>query len=540
MAQSRQYIEFEGLFSPSVLGIFDVIRGYADLRDLAAVSVPYKMEEGEQGFRVAGHQRAESEKHAEEIKRYLEHSENRFLPEVILSVRVLLNRGLASGVSRSYNLSPGETVLGAQSPDGALVEISRKLKNPKYGIQRVRIRRRNLERIRHEKVIRRIDGNHRLHLASGLTEDPIVPTKYVAPYCMVLLGPPNDDADDFAESMIFHTINSTALPLESEHGLRLLLGQDASHAMTAEKEFDYSPALHLTRLLADQLQRLPEALRRRFGEQPLTMLWNSARNLIAMDATVARDRQILKDYAEKLIAALVEIVTRLSVGHPSFCQTPVFLELATRVWREAEETDHDRRVQRSVDYLDRIGSWLGSQGIINLLDPLSPAEQLLETYKASRLLVPKRVFLARWYPDSDSPDDAQHKAELRLEQIRQTLANIDQQHDIQLELIDLGTEKGGTFPIHKRMYEAIASSDIVLCDLTGHRPNVYVEAGFALSHLESKRLVFLFEPNDGTDKVPFDLNTFRYVCVSQAAEIPNKLKPEIEAILRAFGANLVE
>ena len=90
------------------------------------------------------------------------------------------------------------------------------------------------------------------------------------------------------------------------------------------------------------------------------------------------------------------------------------------------------------------------------------------------------------------------------------------------------------------MYEAIASSDIILCDLTGHRPNVYVEAGFALNHLESKRLVFLFEPRDGTDKVPFDLNTFRYVCVSQAAEIPNKLKPEIEAILRTFGANLVE
>ena len=69
MAQNRRYIEFEGLFSPSVLGIFNVIRGYADLSDLAAISVPYKMEKGEQGFRVAGHQRAESEKHAEEIKK---------------------------------------------------------------------------------------------------------------------------------------------------------------------------------------------------------------------------------------------------------------------------------------------------------------------------------------------------------------------------------------------------------------------------------------------------------------------------------------
>ena len=156
----------------------------------------------------------------------------------------------------------GETVLGVQSPDGAVVEISRKSKNPRLRIQRLRIRRSNIDQIRHEKVIRRIDGNHRLHLASQLTKDPIVPSKYFAPYCMVLLGPPNNDADDYAESMIFHTINSTALPLESEHGLRLLLGQDSSHAMTAEKEFDYSPALHLTRLLADQLQRLPRSAQR--------------------------------------------------------------------------------------------------------------------------------------------------------------------------------------------------------------------------------------------------------------------------------------
>ena len=80
MPRARQYIVFEGLFSERVLGIFRIIRGFADLRDLAAVSVPYQMEHGEQGFQVSGHQREESAKHAEEIKIYLEQSENRFLP----------------------------------------------------------------------------------------------------------------------------------------------------------------------------------------------------------------------------------------------------------------------------------------------------------------------------------------------------------------------------------------------------------------------------------------------------------------------------
>jgi hypothetical protein len=203
------------------------------------------------------------------------------------------------------------------------------------------------------------------------------------------------------------------------------------------------------------------------------------------------------------------------------------------IWRTAKE-----KVRWTVDYLDRIGHWLGSQGITNLLNPLSPTEQLLETFKAAQSRIPKRVFLARWYPEQDAPDGVHSKATLRLQQLQQTLTTIKELHDIMLELIDMGTEEGGTFPIHSKMYDAIASSDIIICDLTGHRPNVYVEAGYALKHHEKNRLIFLFEPANDDDKVPFDLNTFKYVQITQAAEIPNKLRPEIESILRDSGLSL--
>lgn len=540
MSRARQYIEFEGLFSESVLGIFRIIRGFADLGDLAAVSVPYKMEDGEQGFRVVGHQRVESAKHAEEIKNYLEQSENRFLPEVILSVRAPVKLIVNRGEIDPDELGLGETVFGVKSDNGGLVDISRRYSSPTMRMQRLRVRRDDLEQLKQNKIIRRIDGNHRLHLAEQLTEDPNTPTKYLAPFCMVLLGLVDNDADDFAESLIFHTINSTALPLESEHGLRLLLGQDPAHAMTPDNEFAYNPALHLTRLLADRLRGLPQPARQRFGERPLTALWESARNLIAMEETIAQDRQTLTAFADNLFAALADIATRLTVNHPSLCGTYGFFELAARVWREAVGDDHEQKVRWTVDCLDRIGHWLGGQGITNLLDPLSPAEQLLKTFKAAQSKIPKRVFLARWYPTQDAPHDAYNRANLRLQQLRQTLANLQQQHGIGLELIDMGTEEGGTFPIHSRMYEAIASSDIIICDLTGHRPNVYVEAGYALKHHESDRLVFLFEPSGAQDHVPFDLNTFKYVQITQAAEIPNRLTPELKSILLASGAQLIE
>lgn len=539
MPRSRRYIEFEGLFSQSVLGIFRVIRGFADLRDLATVSVPYKMAATGQDYRVVGHQRGESEKHAEDIKKYLEQSENRFLPEIILSVRVPVRLITARGEIDPDELGLGETVYGVRGPDASIIDITRRYSSPTMRMQRLRIRRGNLEQIRAEKVVRRIDGNHRLHLAEQLTEDPNTPLKYLAPFCMVLLGMPDDDADNFAESLIFHTINSTALPLESEHGLQLLIGQDPAHAMAPDNEFAYSPELHLTRLLADRLRGLPAPAQERFGDRPLTALWDSARNLIAIDTAIAQDRQSLTGFADELFAGLSDIVTQLTVNHPSLCRTYGFLELAARVWRESINDDHDSKVRWTVDYLDRIGQWLGGQGITSLLHPLSPAQQLLETFKSAQVRIPQKIFLARWYPAQDAPNDAYNRATLRLQQLRAALTAIEQQHGIMLELIDMATtEGGGTFPIHARMYEAIASSDIIICDLTGQRPNVYVEAGYALKSHDKNRLIFLFEPANPEDRVPFDLSTFKYVRINQAAEIQTNLLPEIEAILRSSGAVL--
>ena len=444
----RRDIEIEGLFAEGVLGTFRVIRGYADLRELAEISVPYAMDDAGSGFgQVAGHQRAVSRQHAKDIKRYLEHREYRFFPEVILSVRVPVKLVVARGEIAPEELGLGDTVYGVTSADGAAVRITRRYSRASSRTQRLRIRYRDLEALCRDKVIRRIDGNHRLHLAVELADDPNVPSKYLAPFCMVLLGPPSDAADDYAESLMFHTINSKALQLESEHGLRLLLGQNPDYDMTPENEFTYSPELHLTRLLVERLQGLPEPAKARFGERPLTALRESGGSLIAMDVDIVANREELTSFADDLFAALSDIITKLVDSQPSLCRTYGFLELAARAWRRAEG-DYEERVRWTVAYLDGLGRWLGGRGITELLNPQSPVELLLATYDAARSRVPKQVFLARWYPSEDAPDGAHSKARLRLEQIQQTLERIRQQHGVELELIDLGTERGATFPIH--------------------------------------------------------------------------------------------
>lgn len=280
MPPASQTIEFEGYFAEEVLGIKS-IRGFADLLDLAAVSLPYELSEGAEVGQVVGHQRQLNEKHAWDIKKYLEQSDNRLIPEVILSFR-----------GSFKNVTDQDIIIGVESEEDALIAVSRCFSGKHQRIQQIRIQQSDLEAVKEEKLIRRIDGNHRLSMAEILEEDEIVPTKYLAPFCLILLGPTENDADDYAESLVLHTINSTALPLESEHGLRLLLGQDPAHAMTADNEFAYSPELHLPRLLCERLNNLPDLARQRFGVRPLTSLWEVARNLIQMDPTIAENRAV--------------------------------------------------------------------------------------------------------------------------------------------------------------------------------------------------------------------------------------------------------
>ena len=53
MARGTRYLTFEGQFESSVLGRFRIVRGFANLQDLAEISVPYEMEDGN-GAEVKG------------------------------------------------------------------------------------------------------------------------------------------------------------------------------------------------------------------------------------------------------------------------------------------------------------------------------------------------------------------------------------------------------------------------------------------------------------------------------------------------------
>jgi len=134
MAAARRKIQFDGLLQENVLGTFTVIRGFADLRDLAEVSVAMPYESGGLG-NGQGYQRRVNQDHVDDIKRFLQRGRYKFFPEIILSLR-----------------SKGE--------DDSLASFRKRRKSEADGAYRVSVDLKLLAEAL-EKPIRRIDGNHR-------------------------------------------------------------------------------------------------------------------------------------------------------------------------------------------------------------------------------------------------------------------------------------------------------------------------------------------------------------------------------------------
>jgi hypothetical protein len=170
--------------------------------------------------------------------------------------------------------------------------------------------------------------------------------------------------------------------------------------------------------------------------------------------------------------------------------------------------------------------WMGKDGMRGLTTGKPLGRQMIEIYDAVRSRIPKKVFLARWYPTVNDGEQLQ-RANNRLTQLRQLVET-----ELHLELIDMGTKEGGTFPIHDSMYQAILSSEIFIADLTGLRPNVMIELGYALHHMKTGRLLLLFNPIAApADRVPFDTNIFRYEQIGEAADIPDRLRGHLREML---------
>lgn len=170
---------------------------------------------------------------------------------------------------------------------------------------------------------------------------------------------------------------------------------------------------------------------------------------------------------------------------------------------------------------DDLLSWIKKNNIGNV-EKLH-IDDVINLYDEIYKYVPKKVFLARWYP---AETDAEYKQSVyRIDAIKEVI------DELGLQLTDLGTRDTGTFDIREVMYHDIRECDIFIADLTGARHNVMIEVGYALKHIDTGRMVFYFQETDSCKNVPFDVNHFSYDKIEDSVEIKAKTKARIMKIL---------
>lgn len=484
-------IKLSGILQYS-MGGFLCLRGFASFKLLSAISEPNGQV-----------QRELIDIHRGEMANFLNTGEYRFFPEVILSLNLTDGTRYFEEVEEFHsNLQAGKTwnkTIG--DIQFSISQNSTKNVLNSYDLL-PRIERMNLAHIKFNENITkltRIDGNHRLSAADEIVDD------FVAPYCLLLFRNPNEN-EQYSRA-IFHNINAKQIPLKLEENLNVILGSPdvfSDDKLKSDPSFGWEYYLARKTLETVDLTYFPTINTYIHNEKNTFFL--ELYKLLLKNGDIQKNDEAIDVIRTQLVDienALVESSIIATTSNIAIIGTLAYYKL----------TD----LFKYRGFL----KWVKKNNIGNV-DKLH-MEDVIKLYDEIYNHVPKKAFLARWYPaDTDS---AYPKSVHRVKAIKKVAEELD------LELTDLGTRITGAFDIREVMYHDIRECDIFIADLTGARHNVMVEVGYALKHIDMGRMVFYFQETEDVKSVPFDVNHFSYDKIDDSAEIESKTKARIEAIL---------
>ncbi|MBI4763060.1 MAG: hypothetical protein HY787_00440 [Deltaproteobacteria bacterium] len=494
----------------NLLGTFNVIRGFADLRDLAEVSIsmPYQ---GAKNSTGTGYQRIHDDNHVEDIKRFLSKGRNRFFPEIVLSLR-------------------------SAGPKDPVVRYVKRRTSPNDKAYWVGV---NLKELRAEggSRIRRIDGNHRLEAAVQLLKEDdsfaSIQSHRLAPFCFVVLDSDKPEDDELAEAMLFNLINSKAMLITSEHSLSVLMRDDGA----AAERFIEDPQLYLTRWMHAKVKEWPQGFYTSMGDNPLSCLHAAACVLLRPGGISKTNQEDLEKEASQLFGPLYELAIRLRDEHETFVNSYAFLPIAAEVYTrhsmvksaKGANTEVERR-RRTERWLRDFSRWFDRVGAADLPLPVDPSI-LWTVFKRDFDKKAGQVFIAMSFRESKTLESIYKAIEEAIEQYNEAHPNAP------LSPMRIDKQDGPSYEIPARVFNEIDQSRLVIADLTDEKQNVYCEVGYA----KAKKIPFILTFQGKTEifsgdtkssvanKVHFDLAPYRYIEYDNPLDLRDKLKKELDA-----------
>lgn len=464
------------------MGNFLCLRGFADYKTLSRISEENK-----------DVQRELIDKHKGEMAAFLNSGDYRFFPEIVLSVSLLTGNN-HSEVGEFFS-----AVISKKEWNKKLGDINISIFNHDAG-DKNRVAHISFDETKIK--LNRIDGNHRLSAASEVVGD------FKVPFCLILCQ--NPDEENRYSRAIFHNINAKQIPLDLEENLKVIL--ESSEVFSDDKlktDPSFGWKYYLARKTIDTIDfTYFPSINAYISGSKYSFFVDLYGFLIENKSIEENDSAILQVKSQ-----LSEVNQALVDSEITATTTNIAVIGALAYYRLTNESKYRGFL-----------SWIKRNNIGNV-EKLH-IDDVINLYDEIYEHVPKKIFLARWYPSAEHDgDDEYRKAESRISAIKEIV------HQLNLELTDLGTRETGTFDIRDVMYHDIRECDIFIADLSGARHNVMIEVGYALKHVKTPRMLFYFQASDKCTSVPFDVSHLNYVPIVDSAEIKTSVKTRIENIL---------
>lgn len=462
-------ITLTGIFSESFGGTC-TIRGYAKYTDIVSSSYPHPH-----------YQRPEDSKHIEDISKFITSGTNSFSPEVVLAYTAEYDyyaSGANGEVDAIADIRSGKGF--SSNKNGVIFKKQKAVDNGfLYEIK--------IPETEDNKPFRRVDGNHRLKAFEKLALEGQVKSSYLIPFCIILFaeGTPLRD-----EKIIFHNINSKAVPIKSEQLLKSVLIPSHSDTDFSDDEvlnnfgFEYL----LTRKLIIEKPLLCRKLHsvKWIRENIMSII------LDLINYVCAEDKIESKEEIEAFYNSVAYALRHADIVNENECSiaSGLFFLLTSLYYKiEIASLDPEHKLE---DYKNNLLQWARKYQITDVQN--DSAENAVINAKCIRDIFDKyissteqTIFMSRCFsPDFDENEHA----------IRRVIKAVNEEKHITLKLIrvDQHTE-GSTGQISDRVFKDIEKSGLVIADLSSGRPNIPHEIGYAMGL--NKDLIII---HNGTDE----------------------------------------
>jgi len=486
------------------LGGFSVIRGYAKISELAAHSIANN-----------NYQRDLKPKHLKEIQDFYGRGEYLFFPELVLSLELLVDYEIAG--AQHIDPLPQLRQMDTFTSNVNGVSIKPTKTRAATGLTRVNI----TVPAAAGKVLKRIDGNHRISAFEALADKTILDRNPVS-FCILLL--PQGSSAQQNEKALFYNINSKALALTSEEVYKGIVDDEVSFPDDVLSR-DFGAEFVLCRHVRTRLDFVYLSNIKAVFGQAATEQDNRCSVLIETlrDWQVERKRlkqDITLPTVSMLLTAIQRINfsysdTRLALSH----STGLFSAFLFFALAEASNTGHINRYQQFENWVLKNHQY-ELQGI-NASDVIRIFEKIAESRKS-------KIFISMQFSPKTQPN---------FDAIKAAIDGLNTQYSLDIKLCPIRIDQfqtGFSYEINEEVLRLIEDSGLLIADLTCGNKNVYHEIGYLMGLNQGKGLMhenFILLHNgsigDVQSDIGFNLAAIKQIRVDDTNSLREKIQRQI-------------